>query len=246
MVLDETTIHHTSSFQFQYCNNLGDEMLMHIAEHCTQLQELQATNCPKISDIGVTAILKSNSMLTSLILGKGEHLQEAILWAITNNCPTLPRLDLCMVVKEAQLISLAQDCTLLQKLKLSSYVMVTNSAIIAVAENCPHLTTLELNSSFIGHITDISLHALAKHSKALINLALTMRIDVTVAGIDALLMNCKKLKSLLLHSRQQNAALRSFTPLSAAHCPQLEQLKVWNYDATDADSAAPPIEILGC
>jgi hypothetical protein len=72
------------------CVGITDATLAHIATNCTQLKELNVSDCNKITDNGIQAIVeKIGNKLTYLGYGNCNRCTDAALQAVVKQCPNL-------------------------------------------------------------------------------------------------------------------------------------------------------------
>ncbi|XP_062621364.1 uncharacterized protein LOC134282951 [Saccostrea cucullata] len=92
------------------------------------------------------------------------------------------------------------SCKNLQVLKLSYSAAsnVSDEGILAIAQGCPELKTIDLEGCF--GVTDFGVLELSRHCPKLNHVNLTFCLHVTGFGISCLMMNCLWLQRLQVHS----------------------------------------------
>ncbi|KAL2146635.1 hypothetical protein VTI28DRAFT_3134 [Corynascus sepedonium] len=136
-------------------NKVNDGSVQPLAE-CTRVERLTLTGCSNLTDSGLIALVKNNSHLYSLDVSSPsttapgpvmrDHITEASIDAITENCPRLQGLNIsgCQRVSNVSLVRLAQRCRYLKRLKLNDCTQLEDHAVMAFAENCPNILEIDL------------------------------------------------------------------------------------------------------
>eukprot|EP00978_Attheya_sp_CCMP212_P009339 scaffold22063_cov35-Attheya_sp.AAC.2 len=149
-----------------------DAMLHEIARSCPKLARLLLSGCSQVSDRGVLAIAEKCHRLQVLSLNRCTKVTEhGIAGAVADHkLPEMTELYL-------------RDCTL-----------VTDQAVLTVAQYCPKLTTLAINRC--SRVTNEGVKALAKKCPYLQVLSLSGCPLVTDDGAKTVLEHCLKIKTL--------------------------------------------------
>lgn len=71
-----------------------DVQLLHLAERCAKLVQLDLTWCEKITDLGVSHLARGCTNLTDLSLAYCEMIASQGVIAIAENCPHIHTLDI--------------------------------------------------------------------------------------------------------------------------------------------------------
>jgi hypothetical protein len=103
----------------QLCN-VCDDLLVHIATHCTGLTSVDLTRCDKITDYGLTALVTANPNLSVLIV------------------------DNCSLLTNTSIIALSTHCHKLNKLSVLNCSLITDVSILSIATYCPHINSLNV------------------------------------------------------------------------------------------------------
>ncbi|KAK4139806.1 SCF E3 ubiquitin ligase complex F-box protein grrA [Dichotomopilus funicola] len=122
---------------------------------CTRVERLTLTGCNNLTDSGLIALVSNNSHLYSLdvslpppVAGRvlHDHITEASIDAISENCPRLQGLNIsgCQKISNESLVRLAHRCRHLKRLKLNDCIQLQDSAVLAFAENCPNILEIDL------------------------------------------------------------------------------------------------------
>ena len=112
-----------------------------------------------------STVFASNTKLETVKLG-GHFPHDTILRALGTHCPSLKHVDLgvwaWLEISDVEIIAMVKGCPLLESIELSSWncaseiagegevfvptVSVTNAALYAIAQHCPHLKLFKISS----------------------------------------------------------------------------------------------------
>lgn len=106
-------------------DKVNDGSVMPLAE-CTRIERMTLTGCIRLTDSGLIALVSGNSHLYSLDVslppqssndGLNDHITEASIDAIAENCPRLQGLNIsgCQRISNESLVRLAQHCRYLKR-----------------------------------------------------------------------------------------------------------------------------------
>ncbi|KAK4153064.1 hypothetical protein C8A00DRAFT_34246 [Chaetomidium leptoderma] len=134
--------------------NINDGSVMPLAG-CTRVERLTLTGCSNLTDTGLIALVSNNSHLYSLDVSLPsssadavlrDHITEASIDAITENCPRLQGLNIsgCHRISNQSLVRLAHRCRYIKRLKLNDCVQLRDEAVLAFAEQCPNILEIDL------------------------------------------------------------------------------------------------------
>lgn len=188
-------------------STLTDQMLMFIASKCPKLKSLNISHCSNVSEFGMIGIATVCPLLETIITNNaGGNMLLATMTtgaveALTTNCKNLQSLDLTTgnqrsPATNGTLQLIAAKCPTLKHLSVSGCCQITDEGIIAIANSCKFLTSL--NISFCK-MTDASLKAIAEKSNNLEKLVAYLCRNLTAAGIKMVARRCLKLRQLWLH-----------------------------------------------
>ena len=91
------------------------------------------------------------------------------------------------------MFALATSCPQLQVMDISGASHVSDDGVCAVVQSCLEITGLGLCGD---GVTDVSMHAIAKHCKHLQKLDIFYLENITVNGVEEVLKNCNRLTHL--------------------------------------------------
>ncbi|KAK4235636.1 hypothetical protein C8A03DRAFT_36510 [Achaetomium macrosporum] len=136
---------------------VNDGSVMPLAA-CTRVERLTLTGCSNLTDLGLIALVSSNSYLYSLDVSLGssssssdvlfhDQISEASIYAIAEHCPRLQGLNVsgCHRISNESFIQLARNCRYIKRLKLNNCIQLNDEAVLAFAENCPNILELDLH-----------------------------------------------------------------------------------------------------
>ncbi|XP_044001391.1 putative adenylate cyclase regulatory protein isoform X3 [Aphidius gifuensis] len=210
------------------CCDIMPDLANTIVEYCKNLKHLKHN--PRYTAINNTALKKLTELknLESLILTKTNELHEESITAISNNCKKLKRLEIPdSTIKPAiddeplSFPSVLDDLSKLQYLEhlnLRSTENLEDSTIIAIANNCKNLKSLNIENC--RSLTETALDALT-------NLKNLQKLNVGCLNIitDSFLMKLKGIKELYCDDCQKltDAGIIQFIENN----PDLERINIW-------------------
>ena len=128
-----------------YCHGITDALLFAVAAHSKELRALKVTGCINISDAGVIALSNGCCQLTlrSLELNGCRKVKDPGVSAITRlvNLETLG-LRSCDYTTNGPILAVAESCKRLQSVEVSNLDYIDVECICAFATHCPDLTAL--------------------------------------------------------------------------------------------------------
>ncbi|CAG8559533.1 22340_t:CDS:2 [Dentiscutata erythropus] len=218
-------------------NNVSNDELYGIARSCPNLRHLKIKWCCGLSDRVISKITQI-CLLESL--------------SISCNSKGIKRFSKLNNMKDTTLF--AQSCINLRYLKLGYSKHITDISIIKIAQNCPYLEYLGLQTS---NITDASLKQIAESCPKLLILSLVGCQKITDGGICAISSACSNMQLYTLEDcegitdisvkkiAQSNLNLKYLNLVwcylisdesiceIARLCPKLEGLQLESCDITD-------------
>jgi len=144
-----------------------------VANNHPSLQDIDFSNCTKLNNAGISALVASCTALTNINLSSCER--------VTNTA----------------LSSIASKCTALRSINLSYCDKVSNEGVSALATKCNALTSIDLSETAVE---DEGVSALAAKCPTLISINLSC-CDITSASVEALAVKCTKMTTII--SRNQ-------------------------------------------
>ncbi|KAK8246315.1 hypothetical protein IWZ00DRAFT_521413 [Phyllosticta capitalensis] len=147
-------------------------------QRCKRIERLTLTNCNKLSDQSLTAMLEGNRSLLALDVTGIENLTDRTIDALAKNCMKLQGLNItdCRKITDESLEAVAGHCRNLKRLKFNNCYQLTDKSIMAFANNCRYILEIDLHNCRI--LEDASVTALMKEGRYLreLRLAHCMRI----------------------------------------------------------------------
>lgn len=79
---------------------------------CKRVERLTLTNCSKLTDMGVSALVDGNKHLQALDVSDLDSLTDHTLFTVANNCPRLQGLNItqCVKVTDDSLVAVSERC----------------------------------------------------------------------------------------------------------------------------------------
>ena len=213
-------------------DNITDDTLQSIAEHCTGLQSLSLNYCWEITEAGLIAISEHCTGLQSLNLNDCEQITDASIISMSTHCTGLEKLHLddCHHITDGSIISISTHCTGLQSLNLYGCIQITDTSIISISTHCTELKSLHLYGCH--QITDASIILISTYCTGLQSLDLYCCHMITDASIIPISENCTGLKRLLVSfTKVTDASLIAI----AKNCTGLEYLYTSGCDGLSGD-----------
>jgi len=141
-----------------------------VANNHPSLQDIDLSNCNKVNNAGISALVASCTALTNINLSSCER--------VTNTAVS----------------SIASKCTALRSINLSYCDKVSDEGVSALATKCNALTSIDLSETAVE---DEGISALAAKCPALISINLSC-CDITSASVEALAVKCTKMTTINL------------------------------------------------
>ena len=171
-------------------NDISDGAVEVVSQACPLLRLLDLSDSG-ISDVAMKAVARGCAQLVVLNVMHCVHLTDASFLALAGQ--GLPRLRGCPRLRTLTIwdSSYATETeVVLQRPR------VTDVAISAIAQHCPHIECLELCG--LEALTDAALHAVALGCRSLTHLDASLCCQLTDAAIQALVHHCANLSTLKL------------------------------------------------
>ncbi|KAI9753119.1 MAG: hypothetical protein M4579_005333 [Chaenotheca gracillima] len=178
---------------------------------CKRVERLTLTNCTKLSDSGVTSLIKGNRALLALDISGLELISDHTLTAVAENCNRLQGLNItgCRQVTDKSMIAVSENCPSIKRLKLNDCSQLTNDSIVALANNCRQMLEIDLHGC--SNITDISVTALLSRGASLRELRLA---------------SCSKIKDEAFLSLPNEKVFENLRILDLTACENLTDVAV--------------------
>ncbi|EAT80797.2 hypothetical protein SNOG_11753 [Parastagonospora nodorum SN15] len=114
---------------------------------CKRVERLTLTNCTKLTDLSLEAMLEGNRSLLALDVTSVEALTDRTMLALAKNAVRLQGLNItnCRKITDDSLEEVAKSCRHLKRLKLNGCSQLTDRSIIAFAMNCRYILEIDLH-----------------------------------------------------------------------------------------------------
>ena len=88
---------------------------------CKRIERLTLTNCSKLTDMGVSALLDGNKHLQALDVSELDSLTDHTLFTVANNCPRLQGLNItgCVKITDESLVQVSQRCRQIKRVRIT-------------------------------------------------------------------------------------------------------------------------------
>ena len=115
---------------------------------CKRIERLTLTNCTKLSDLSLVAMLEDNRALLALDVTNVESISDSTMVALANNAVRLQGLNItnCKKITDVSLEEVAKNCRHLKRLKLNGCSQLSDKCIIAFALNCRYILEIDLHA----------------------------------------------------------------------------------------------------
>lgn len=190
-----------TSLNVNCCEDVGDAALCAVSKHCKQLRVLYASECHRMTRIGLRALALGCVELTVLDLSRCTDVDDPALGAIAAGCANLKTLRLsgCEKITDDGLAVVARGCHNLQLLDVKDCRRVGefgDRALLALGRYCADLTHLDMFGC--AHVQDAGVIAVSRGCKKLTTFRLTGCREITGKALNALAKRCHLLKDLSL------------------------------------------------
>ncbi|KAF3329322.1 F-box protein SKP2A-like protein [Carex littledalei] len=169
----------TTNLSFSWCNLNMNNLVQSLTPKFTKIEVLSLRqNRPQLEDGAVEAVANNCHELKDLDLSRSFRLSDRSLYALSDGCPHLTRLNIsgCSNFSESAL-AIGQNCNQLQSLNLGWCESITDKGVVCLASGCPNLRALDLCGCIL--ITDESVIALANGCPRLKSLGLYYCQNIT-------------------------------------------------------------------
>ncbi|KAJ4304690.1 SCF ubiquitin ligase complex subunit [Kalmusia sp. IMI 367209] len=114
---------------------------------CNRVERLTLTNCTKLTDLSLTAMLQGNRSLLALDVTGLDSITDRSMFALAENAVRLQGLNItnCKKITDDSLEAVAKSCRHLKRLKLNGCQQLTDRSIIAFARNCRYILEIDLH-----------------------------------------------------------------------------------------------------
>jgi F-box and leucine-rich repeat protein GRR1 len=114
---------------------------------CKRVERLTLTNCTKLTDLSLEAMLHDNRSLLALDVTSVDSITDKTMYALAKNAVRLQGLNItnCKKITDESLEEVAKNCRHLKRLKLNGCTQLTDRSIIAFALNCRYILEIDLH-----------------------------------------------------------------------------------------------------
>jgi F-box/leucine-rich repeat protein 2/20 len=139
------------------------------------VQHIRLNQCQRVTDCGVCGLVSSlASNLRCVILYSCPRVTDAVLLALADHCPRMERISWGRNMSDSTMIKLAEGCSELRHLSLSSNA-VGDAGVLALAAHSNKLQTLYLHNC--RNVTIHGARAVAEHCRLLVDLLLSRQLE---------------------------------------------------------------------
>lgn len=223
------------SLQISIGASITDADFSVLSQHCAKLHTLRVA-CLRITDTAVNALCVNCPHLLHIGLEYCSRLTDASLVAIADTYPKLQTLHISGCdFTEAGIAIIANNCHMLQSVKVSYMVNITSSGLAALWAANPNLIEVDLSDNYLLSDDDVVL--LLQRCVNVRELDLSFCENLTDAAIIAVAERCPNLTSIDISACDNisDAALLSL----GQHSHALKSIGIsYNSNITDAGIAA--------
>ncbi|KAL9111407.1 MAG: hypothetical protein Q9227_004084, partial [Pyrenula ochraceoflavens] len=117
-------------------------------ESCKRIERLTLTNCSKLTDQAVMALVEGNRHLQALDVTDLRELTDKTLFTVAGNSPRLQGLNMtnCRKITDASLVAVSENCRQLKRLKLNNCSNTSDASILSFAANCQMILEIDLHA----------------------------------------------------------------------------------------------------
>ncbi|KAF1919098.1 ubiquitin ligase complex F-box protein GRR1 [Ampelomyces quisqualis] len=114
---------------------------------CKRVERLTLTNCTKLTDLSLEAMLHDNRSLLALDVTSVDAITDRTMYALAKNAIRLQGLNItnCKRITDESLEEVAKNCRHLKRLKLNGCTQLTDRSIIAFALHCRYILEIDLH-----------------------------------------------------------------------------------------------------
>ncbi|KAF9691080.1 hypothetical protein EKO04_011007 [Ascochyta lentis] len=115
--------------------------------NCKRIERLTLTNCTKLTDLSLVAMLEDNRSLLALDVTSVESISDQTMYALAKNAIRLQGLNItnCKKITDQSLEAVAKSCKHLKRLKLNGCSQLSDKCIIAFALHCRYILEIDLH-----------------------------------------------------------------------------------------------------
>jgi F-box and leucine-rich repeat protein GRR1 len=114
---------------------------------CKRVERLTLTNCTKLTDLSLEAMLEGNRYILALDVTNVESITDRTMLTLAQHAVRLQGLNItnCKKITDDSLEAVAKSCRHLKRLKLNGCSQLSDRSIIAFARNCRYMLEIDLH-----------------------------------------------------------------------------------------------------
>ena len=184
------------SIDIRNCEGLTESAAAHI-KRCTKLEAFAPKGNESTSEMvdifHSCRKLRKVAFQESLIELQGSVNNEMVL-SVANNCNLLEHLDLefCRAVSDVAIRRVAESCPLLQYVNLR-YTNITHVSVLSLCNSCPVLKRIFLGNC---NLTDAAVLAVAERLPGLTHIDLSLIDAITSSAVETLASKCLNIEHI--------------------------------------------------
>ncbi|KAI4628826.1 uncharacterized protein J4E88_000679 [Alternaria novae-zelandiae] len=146
---------------------------------CKRVERLTLTNCSRLSDFSLEAMLEENRYILALDVTNVESITDKSMLALAKHAVRLQGLNItnCKKITDDSLEEVAKNCRHLKRLKLNGCSQLSDRSIIAFARNCRYILEIDLHDC--KNLDDASITTLITEGPNLRELRLAHCVKIT-------------------------------------------------------------------
>ncbi|KAH6914821.1 SCF E3 ubiquitin ligase complex F-box protein grrA [Coprinopsis sp. MPI-PUGE-AT-0042] len=158
--------------------HLLDDTLV-VFSRCSRLERLTLTGCKAVTPHSLEKLLTCSPNLVALDLTDVVDTTTEVVSAFAAVAKRLQGINLsgCNKVTDTALIALGDNCPLLRRVKLSGVKQITDDGVSAIVRNCPLLLEIDLHQCDL--ITDVAVRTIWLHSPQMREMRLSLCTKLT-------------------------------------------------------------------
>ncbi|KAF2875504.1 ubiquitin ligase complex F-box protein GRR1 [Massariosphaeria phaeospora] len=127
-------------------NEVSDGTLQPLSG-CKRVERLTLTNCTKLTDLSVSAMLTNNRSLLALDVTGLDSITDKSMFTLSEHAVRLQGLNItnCRKISDESLVAVAKSCRHLKRLKLNGCSQLTDKSIMAFAMSCRYILEIDLH-----------------------------------------------------------------------------------------------------
>ena len=200
---------------------ISDTGLQKIAKVFPNLEDVDLSRCPTITDVEVASLVLLWPGLHTLDLSRTQ-VTDTGLASLGEGCRALKKISLYRLeISDSGLLKIAQGCPWLEDVDLERCSSITDVGATSLAQLCPRLHTLSLEGT---HVTETGLDRIGEGCKALKTLNIS-GLEISDSGLLKIAQGCPWLEDVDL---ERCSSITDVGATSLAQlCPGLRSLDLY-------------------